>query len=88
MHFSQGIRVVGDKLYSIHTFGSMDGLYEFDIPKKLTDAINQPTRVWNIQETRMHLEGFDFLPGKPNQIWHCQGGWVDRYELHGLAEKR
>jgi glycosyl hydrolase family 10 len=87
MHFSQGIRVVGDKLYTIHTFGSMDGLYEFEIPKQLTAAVNQPMRVWTIQETRMHLEGFDFIPGKPNQIWHCQGGWVDRYELQGLTSQ-
>ena len=85
MHFSQGIRVVGNKLYTIHTFGNMDGLFEFDIPKKLTDTIQQPTRVWPIQETKMHLEGFAFVPGKANQLWHAQGKQVDLYELKGLV---
>ena len=84
MHFSQGIRVTRNKLYTIHTFGSMDGLFEFDIPETLTKAVNRPTRVWNIEETRMHLEGFDFVPGSPNQIWHAQGKGVDRYVLDGL----
>jgi len=87
MHFSQGIRVVGGKLYTIHTFGTMDGLFEFDIPDKLTDVVNQPARVWEIQETKMHLEGFDFVPGHPNQIWHAQGKQVDRYELEGLPAR-
>ncbi len=82
MHFSQGIRVVGKKLYSIHTFGEMKGLFEFDLPETLTAAIQQPTRVWKIQETTMHLEGFDFIPGRPNEIWHAQGKQVDRYELN------
>jgi len=85
MHFSQGIRIVGRKLYSIHTFGSMDGLFEFDLPEKLGTAVQQPTRVWAIAENRMHLEGFDFAPGKPNQIWHSQGNQVDRYELSGIG---
>lgn len=84
MHFSQGIRVVGRKLYTIHTFGTMDGLFEFDIPDALTGAVIQPARVWEIQETRSHLEGFGFVPGRPNQIWHAQGRQVDRYELDGL----
>ena len=84
MHFSQGIRIVGGKLYTIHTFGKMDGLYEFDIPKQLTEAVNQPTRVWSIQETHTHLEGFDFVPGTTDEIWHAQGKWVDRYKLDGL----
>lgn len=84
MHFSQGIRIVGNKLYTIHTFGEMDGLFEFDIPKELTEKENLPTRVWEIQETRTHLEGFDFVPGTTDQIWHAQGGWVDRYRLDGL----
>ena len=83
MHFSQGIRVVGKKLYTIHTFGERDGLFEFDIPDLLRDAVNQPKRVWEIEETRMHLEGFDFVPGSANQIWHAQGEQVDRYVLHG-----
>ena len=81
MHFSQGIRIVGRKLYSIHTFGSMDGLFEFDIPDRLTDEPQQPARVWHVAEPVMHLEGFDFVPGKPDQIWHSQGGQVDRYAL-------
>ena len=87
MHFSQGIRIVGRKLYSIHTFGSMDGLFEFDIPTKFTDAINQPTRVWPIQETKSHLEGFGFVPGHPNQLWEAQGSQVDLYELEGLSKE-
>ncbi len=85
MHFSQGIRIVGNKLYTIHTFGEMDGLFEFDIPGKLTENVNQPTRVWEIRETRMHLEGFDFVPGTTGQIWHAQGQWVDRYQLDGFS---
>ena len=85
MHFSQGIRIVGSKLYTIHTFGTMDGLYEFDIPMELTEAVNQPLRVWSIQETHTHLEGFDFVPGTTDEIWHAQGKWVDRYQLNGLT---
>ena len=88
MHFSQGIRIVEGKLFTIHTFGSMDGLFEFDLPEELTDEPQQPTRVWNIAEPRMHLEGFDFVPGQPNQIWHAQGSQVDRYELHEIASGR
>ncbi len=84
MHFSQGIRVVGNKLYSIHTFGTMDGLFEFDLPSTLTNAVNHPKRRWDIKETRTHLEGFDFVPGNPTQIWHAQGSLVDRYALQGL----
>jgi len=83
MHFSQGVRIAGGKLYSIHTFGSMDGLFEFDLPKTLDKTVQRPTRVWEIAETRMHLEGFDFVPGHPDQIWHSQGGQVDRYRLSG-----
>ena len=85
MHFSQGIRVLGRKLYTIHTFGGMDGLFEFDLPDELSDAVQQPARVWQIAETGMHLEGFDFIPGKPNQIWHAQSDHVDRYELAEIA---
>ena len=81
MHFSQGIRVVGQRLYTIHTFGDMDGLFEFDLPDEPTGDVQQPTRVWKIAETQMHLEGFDFVPGKRNQVWHAQGKQVDRYEL-------
>ncbi len=84
MHFSQGVRIVGGKLYSIHTFGSMDGLFEFDLPKTLDATVRQPTRVWEIAETRMHLEGFDFVPGHPDQVWHSQGQQVDRYRLDGI----
>jgi len=84
MHFSQGVRVRGNKLYSIHTFGSRDGLFEFTLPKKLSKTVQQPTRVWAIQETKMHLEGFAFIPGHPGQIWHVQGSQVDRYQLSGF----
>lgn len=85
MHFSQGIRIVGDKLYSIHTFGGMDGLFEFKIPDRLTDQVQQPTRVWHIAEPVMHLEGFDFVPGKTDEIWHAQNRQVDRYRLLEIA---
>ncbi|MEE3371872.1 MAG: glycerophosphodiester phosphodiesterase family protein [Planctomycetota bacterium] len=81
MHFSQGLRIVGNKMYTIHTFGDQDGLFEFDLPEQLTEKIQQPTRVWAIAENRSHLEGFDFLPGNPDQIWHAQGSHVDHYEL-------
>ena len=81
MSFSQGLRIRDGKLYSIHTFGSMDGLYEFNLPKTLTEAEQQPTRVWELAENRTHLEGFDFIPEKPMQIWHSQGAQVDRYQL-------
>lgn len=81
MHFSQGLRIVGNKLYTIHTFGDQDGLFEFDLPEQLTEQIQRPKRVWAIAENRSHLEGFDFLPGKPQQIWHAQGSHVDHYEL-------
>ena len=81
MHFSQGVRVVGKKLYSIHTFGDLDGLFEFDVPDDLTNEPQLPTRVWHIAENGMHLEGFDFVPGTTHQIWHAQGGQVDHYEL-------
>ena len=84
MHFSQGIRIEGNRMYSMHTFGSMDGLFEFDLPEKLTDEIQQPRRVWHITESRMHPEGFDFIPGRPNQIWHAQGKQIDRYELKAM----
>ena len=84
MHFSQGIRIVGRKLYSIHTFGTMDGLFEFNIPDRLTDKCQQPVRVWHIAQPVMHLEGFDFVPGEPDQIWHCQGNEVDRYQLREI----
>ncbi len=87
MHFSQGIRIVGSKLYTIHTFGTMDGLFEFDIPAKLSDTISQPTRVWPIRENKMHLEGFAFIPGQPNRLWEAQGKQVDLYELKGLPAK-
>ena len=85
MHFSQGIRVVGNKLYTIHTFGDMDGLFRFDLPDRLTDEIQRPSCVWQIVESRMHLEGFDFVPGAHDQIWHAQGNQVDRYVLNEPA---
>ncbi len=86
MHFSQGLRIVGDKLYTIHTFGSMDGLFEFNLPRTLNDTLQQPIRVWEITESRMHLEGFDFVPGHPGQIWHAQGTLVDRYQLTEIGK--
>ena len=76
-----------DGLYGMAVWPVL-GLFEFDLPKKLTDAINQPTRVWPIQETKMHLEGFAFVPDKPNQLWHSQGKQVDLYELKGLPVKQ
>lgn len=81
MGFSQGIRVRDKYLYSIHTFGSMDGLSEFEIPETLSDEVVWPVRVWSIQETRTHLEGFDFVPGVTDRIWHAQGDQVDEYTL-------
>ncbi len=84
MSFSQGVRTLGDKLYTIHTFDSMDGLFEFEIPDSLTEMVQQPTRVWPIQETIMHLEGFDFIAGTQNEIWHAQSSQVDRYSLDGV----
>jgi len=88
MHLSQGIRVVGRKLYTIHTFGDMDGLFEFDLPDQITAEVQQPKRVWMLAENQMHLEGFDFVPGMTGQIWHAQGSQVDRYELQQLAVRR
>lgn len=84
MSFSQGLRVRENRIYSIHTFGSMDGLFEFEIPEQLTEEVIQPLRVWPVQETAMHLEGFDFIPGSKNEIWHAQGSQVDRYRLDRL----
>lgn len=81
MHFSQGIRVVGKKLYSIHTFGSMDGLFEFELPSELTDEVVRPSKVWRVPELFSHAEGFDFVPGKPNEIWHAQYRHIDRIRL-------
>lgn len=88
MHFSQGIRIVGRKLYTIHTFGDVDGLFEFDLPEKLTDEQQRPVAAWHIPENRMHLEGFDFDPANPTQIWHAQGRQVDRFELSGIANDK
>ena len=79
------MRVRGKKLYTIHTFGSMDGLFEFDIPDELGDAVVQPVRVWPIQETVLPLEGFDFIPGTKDEIWHAQNSQVDRYRLDGIG---
>lgn len=87
MGFSQGIRIRGRRLYTIHTFGSMDGLFEFNVPDRLTEASNQPLRVWAIQETRTHLEGFDFVPGHPNAVWHAQGDQMNRHILDGLPSR-
>ncbi len=84
LHFSQGLRVVGNRLYSIHTFGSAEGLFEFVLPERLTEEARFPVRQWPVRRTGMHLEGFDFVPGHPNRIWHAQGNHVDRYVLEGL----
>ena len=84
LHFSQGVRVVGNRLYSIHTFGSMEGLFEFVIPDPLPDKPVYPVRSWDVRRTGMHLEGFGFVPGHPNQIWEAQNNHVDRYVLDGL----
>ena len=86
MHFSQGLVIQNKRLYSIHTFGNMDGLYEFDLASLKTDGENKPRRSWAIAESTMHLEGFDFLPGKTDEIWHAQGQQVDHWKLAGLAE--
>ena len=75
------IRVRNECLYSIHTFGTMDGLYEFPIAALRTEAINQPLRFWPIAESTMHLEGFDFVPDKEDEIWHAQGSQIDRWKL-------
>lgn len=84
MHFSQGIRIRGGMLYSIHTFGDMDGLFEFDLEQFRPGKVNFPRRVWPVAENRMHLEGFDFVPGRPSEIFHAQGSQVDRWRLKGI----
>ena len=86
LSFSQGIRIRGNRLYSIHTFGSADGLFQFDLPAEITDTFVEPARVWPIQETLMHLEGFDFIPGTTDQIWHAQSSQVDRYQLLDIEQ--
>ena len=84
MHFSQGLQVRGDKLYSMHTFGGSDGLFEFTLSEIRTDGITLPVRVWPIAESIMHLEGFDFVAGRPDEIWHAQGSQVDHWQLVGM----
>ena len=85
MHFSQGLVIRDKRLYTIHTFGEMDGLYEFELEKLTTEKENKPQRRWPIAESTMHLEGFDFVPGTRDQVWHSQGQQVDRWQLDGLA---
>ena len=85
MHFSQGLVIRDKRLYTIHTFGEMDGLYEFELEKLTTEKENKPQRRWAIAESTMHLEGFDFVPGTRDQVWHSQGQQVDRWQLDGLA---
>ena len=88
LSFSQGIRIVDNRLYSIHTFGSMEGLYEFILPEILTEEdFISPARTWGVQRTGGHLEGFAFLPGHPEQIWEslANGDHVDRYILGGIV---
>ena len=82
LHFSQGIRIKGDRMYSIHTFGSMDGLFELTIPKTLTDTPVTPNKVWKIPELFTHAEGFEFVSGTDNEIWHAQSGKVERIRLN------
>lgn len=85
MHFSQGLRVRGNQLYSMHTFGAMDGLFEFNIPDDF-EAMQEPQRVWHIPESRQHLEGFAFVPGSEGEILHAQGDAVDRIQLLGWKQ--
>jgi len=93
---SQGLRVAGDRLYSIHTFGTAgDGLFEFIIPENLENLVEvdvAPVRRWNMQRTPpmqgnpgQHLQGFGFVPGSPDEIWEAQGFTVDRYVMEGLG---
>ncbi len=86
LHFSQGIQVRGNKLYSMHTFGDWDGLMEFDLSDIDLNRRQTPVRSWTVPETRMHLEGFDFLPGKSNRIWHAQGKLVNCFDLEALRD--
>ncbi len=82
MHFSQGIRIKGSLMYSIHTFGSMDGLFEFTIPEELSETPVTPNKVWKIPELYTHSEGFEFVPGTDNEIWHAQSSAVERIRLN------
>jgi len=86
MHFSQGLVIRGRNLYSIHTFGELDGLFEFSIASLKADRVNEPRRSWPIDESTMHLEGFDFIPGTKDEIWHAQGQQVDRWRLTGIGK--
>ena len=81
MHFSQGIRIKNNNLYSIHTFGSMDGLFEFPLPAELNESPVTPTRAWRIPELFTHTEGFAFVPGNDLEIWHAQYRYVDKIKL-------
>ncbi|MBA62888.1 MAG: hypothetical protein CMJ76_11040 [Planctomycetaceae bacterium] len=81
MHFSQGIRIKDNRLFSIHTFGTMDGLFEFNIPKQLPTTPVSPVKVWRIPELFSHAEGFTFVPGTDDQIWHAQYRYVERISL-------
>ena len=60
----------------------MEGLFEFELPETLATTAQLPSRVWKIQETKMHLKHFDFIPGRPDEFWQAQGKQVDRYELN------
>jgi len=81
LHFSQGLRIQGKHLYSIHTFGTADGLFQFPIPDTLTETPVNPKKVWRIPELFSHAEGFMFVPGKVDEIWHAQVRHVDRIRL-------
>lgn len=86
LHFSQGIQVRGTRLYSMHTFGDWDGLAEFDIAGFAGELTVSPRRVWDVPETLIHHEGFDFVPDRPGVIWHAQGKAVEALSLSGFHE--
>jgi hypothetical protein len=97
--YSQGIRAVGDRIYAIiPRFGGypfphspITGLYEFEIPHNLDGFINAPNlpkRVWHIpQSNGHHLEGFDFVPGREDEIFlaYSNGKTLKRLRLTEFA---
>ena len=56
-------------------------MFAFRIATLKPDVVNVPERVWPITESTMHLEGFDFVPGRPEEIFEAQGSQVDRWRL-------
>ncbi len=97
--YPQGLRAVGDRLYvsfpslgaSSDTRSAMAGLYEFAIPSHLqglTGPPMLPLRIWHLpQQSGRHLEGFDFVPGREDEIYLSQsnGRLLERLRLEGLA---